>query len=80
VQKSCYENNSLKVEIINISTGGIEDAYWWIYKIEFGKLYIGPDENRFGTPLYYSFSDDNTKLTLTLQSDPDEYWVYSKIS
>ena len=75
-----YVNNSLKFEIVNKSTEKILDTSWWIFKVEFGKLYIGPDENRFGTPLSYSFSDVDTKLTLTRQSDPDEYWVYSKIS
>jgi len=76
-----YDNNSLKEEIVNISTGETVFVYWEIYKVEFGKLYFGPDGDRFGTPPpYYTFSDDDTKLTLTLQSDSDEYWIYSKIS
>jgi len=73
-----YENNSLKEELINISTGEKALIYWEIYKVEFGKLYFGPDENHFGTPLSYTFSDDDTKLTLRLNSQ--EYWIYSKIN
>ena len=73
-----YENNSLKEELINISTGEKALIYWEIHKVEFGKLYFGPDENHFGTPLSYTFSDDDTKLTLRLNSQ--EYWIYSKIN
>jgi len=73
-----YENNSLKEELINISTGEKALIYWEIYKVEFEKLYFGPEEDRFGTPLSYTFSDDDTKLTLRLNSQ--EYWIYSKIN
>ena len=76
--KSFFNNNSLKESVINISSGETLFEYWEIYKVEFGKLYFGPDENRFGNPLSYTFSDYGTKLTLRLNSQ--DYWIYSKVS
>ena len=67
-----YNNNSLKLEIINKSTGEILDTNWWIFKVEFGKLYIGPNENYFSEPISYTFSNDDTELNLNGN-------VYSKI-
>jgi len=72
-----YENNSLKIEITNSSTEEILDTSWWIYKIEFGKLFIGHNENDFSEPISYTFSNDDERLT---RGDEDGHYVYSKIS
>jgi len=76
--KSFFRNNSLKESVINISSGETLFEYWEIYKLEFGKLYFGPDESHLGDPLSYTFSEDDTKLTLCLNAQ--EYWIYSQIN